>query len=198
MSLVGKESLELFDIPFSFLFRSYRIDLELIAVRKADGVEDVLSDVDHLRIEHRIRFSDDFGSDLMVLPVSSFLGSLISEMRLDIVEIDGLSLLKETFQISAHHSCGRFRLEDKLASFPIIESIHLFRYDIRRFSDRPLEEFDLFEDRGGYPRESVLPEFVPAHFLEECEISLVFTVYVLHSAYSLWDFHVFFIKHILV
>jgi hypothetical protein len=123
------------------------------------------------------------------LAVPSFLWTIIAKVWLDIVEIYGLWLLQHMLEIRTHDTRSTLRLHHDLAPSLIGEVEHLLAHDITRLTRTMGDECLHLEDRSRDTSESIGTKFVASDFLEKCEIPLIFSEDILHTADTWREFH---------
>ncbi len=92
-------------------------------------------------------------------------------------------------EVGAHDSWCTLRLHDHLTSSLVHEVEHLLRHDITRLTRRVDDKALEFEDGSGDTSESIGTKFMTRDLLQEGEVALVFTEYILHAADSWRELH---------
>ena len=125
-----------------------RVELELVA-RDAERAQERVVVLEHLGVDGRVGRADALEGELVVLPVTTALGSRIAVHRRDREELDRLRLaVHAVLDVRAADRRGALRTERERAPGAVLERVHLLLHDVGAGARRALKELRVLEARG--------------------------------------------------
>jgi len=138
---------ELLDVGGPAVAVADRVQLELI-LRHAEPAQELVVQLDDLRVDERIVRADCLDGQLKVLPVAAALRRRIAVTRCDRVELHRLrEAVHPVLNVCARDRRGRFRAKRERTAAAIRKGVHLLLHDVRSLPGRALEELGVFEHR---------------------------------------------------
>ena len=103
--------------------------------------------LEDLGVNGRVVGAQDFGADLVELPVAPLLRALAAEHRAHVVELVGAAFVEQAvLDRSAHHGRRGFGAQGQRLMVAVLKGIHLLGHDVRVDADAAAKEFGPFDD----------------------------------------------------